>query len=609
MSQARLTPKGVFFMKSFVKSFFCLSLLLVAGAVKADSCASSNCSSNSAACTSIFLPMSVGSDLSRQHHHKHYRPEADCLWADFGATYEYNRSMKESRISESLFGVTDNKLGFQGKFVKDVAATKNDSALLADYFGLSPETNDNLVLSPRIQNHVIDFELHVGLDELLQGLYLHVNLPVVHTKWQLIDTDCKESADTATKAQPTTTFNKGYMDAYAQAAPVAAKNFQEALGGDFKFGDMQTSWKYGRFNLGNGSCADKTGVAGLHVNLGYNIFDCPDYRVAVYAKYVAPVGTDINADHAKNVFTPAIGLDHHQVYGGVTAAMELWNKNDEHMLEGRFQGHIGHAFKKCQVRSFDFANNGCMSRYMLLKEFGDANAYAGNLYNAINYTTRNADVSIDLLGEAMVDLNYRYQNWGINAGYRLAGKSKEDICIKGAVDNSLNSKKLGIKGCSPVEALDVDGTGTNNTVVAGVVGLAGTKITESNATAYGCGAVDNGQAFVVAANHFVANPAAKAVNAANLTNGQANVGVNGFGVQNSVEPKTFTNANADNLDANSAAVKSQLSHSVFGDVNYTWEDCDFTPMVHVGGQVTFASSSDTGTLNSWSLRAGGSISF
>ena len=63
------------------------------------------------------------------------------------------------------------------------------------------------------------------------------------------------------------------------------------------------------------------------------------------------------------------------------------------------------------------------------------------------------------------------------------------------------------------------------------------------------------------------------------------------------------------IDINSGLLHSYLSNKVFGHLDYTWEDCDWTPNLYVGGEVEFASHAKRGAMNAWGVFVGGGVSF
>lgn len=415
------------------------------------------------------------------------------------------------------------------------------------------------------------------------------------------------------------------MAPFSAGAITPAASIQEALGGDFVFGAMQTPWKFGRFKF----CRQTDSkLADVDLSLGWNFWNCEDYHLGVYLKYVAPTGTRIDACHAKNVFSPVVGNGRFQELGaGLTAHAELWNCDDNKSITMYLEGYAVHKFSTCQVRTFDL-KNGCLSRYLLLKEFtrgtnGEFSAN-GNLINAVNWATRFADVSVDVLGDASLKFVYRHCNWSFGLGYNIYGSTKENVCLKGTfADSSLNNRSFGIKGCSPVQApgFATDAASPNQLINGAQVSVTTLSATESNATIFSCGTVDNGITLINTANPgFVyvdsckntastadnapVAPIVKAVTSATgtLAINPANGDISGI----TNAPKILSD---EDINVQSAANPRQISNKVFGTIDYEWQDCDWKPFIGLLGEGEFASRENCCTLNQWGVGLRGGLSF
>lgn len=622
-------------MKHFSKSFLCVSLLFVAtSAIKGD-CSTDDCSSScSDRCVTLFIPRSPGDNLVRQAHHNGYRFGEDCFYGEFSAEFRYQRNFKEERIGKSLFG--KNCLTFAGS---SVSGRDNDNDIIADNFGLSPQVNTQLGFNPRIENFVVDFQLYVGLDEFFEGLYAQFNAPLVHSKWSLragscttdssCNSDCSDNNSLPTPSS-TTAFNRGCVDIISEGEIPAAETFSSALGGDFTFGDMSEKWSYGRFKF----CEqDDTELADFYANIGYNFYECPDYHFGAFARVVAPTGTELDGTCAvRDVFSPIIGHDHWRLGGGITAHAELYNCDDEHFINAYLEGYLVHMFKECQVRSFDFKDKGCMSRYMLLKEFDSAGtAYNNTLINAINFATRKVEVQVDVQGELLLEFVYN-NDCGFSAGigYNLYGRSEEDICsIGNAATSAIDSRNFGIRGCAPVQAAGyptdavppnqaIDSAGTP----AAITNTELLAATQSDAKITSCGTVDNAQTL----NNAAIDGFVYINTCANLTTSiNDNALVSGLTVAQESSSTVPTINAADgvisnltkapvlvtkaDLDINSGKAEAQISHKIFGHLDYEWNDCDWAPYLRAGAEVEFARCEDAGTMNAWGVFFGGGVAF
>jgi hypothetical protein len=266
---------------------------------------------------------------------------------------------------------------------------------------------------------------------------------------------------------------------------------------------------------------------------------------------------------------------------------------------------------------------------MLLKEFNaDKITYAGKLINAINYTTRHVEVDVDVQGELALEFVYS-NDCGFSAGlgYNLYGRSEDNICSVGSCcDSTINSRNFGFKGCAPVETIgyqvDTDGTLINKAVTANYT----LSSTQSNATITKCGTVDTPVTLEVSAppaDGFLylstcgIDGVAIADNTpiANLTNNKAQDSATGTLAINTANgaitglAQAPTLISTSDLNLKSGAVASQVSHKIFGHLDYEWSDCDWTPYLRAGAEVEFARCEDVGTMNAWGIFVGGGVSF
>ncbi len=205
---------------NYIKKYLCLGLLLSIGAMQSDCStpcvtgSSASCStscSNSTSVKTIFLPIAQGANLYTQYHKYIVDYENDRDWyIDTSVTYRYQQSRNGNDIAASLFNAQCGTLLFQGSnygipssqtgmnpdFIALSKGPRNPNALLADYFGMGPNTNVSVQLNPKITNNIFDIQLSAGIDCLCEGLWFQMNLPVVNSKWNLNTCTQLGTADT-----------------------------------------------------------------------------------------------------------------------------------------------------------------------------------------------------------------------------------------------------------------------------------------------------------------------------------------------------------------------------------------------------------------------------
>lgn len=658
-------------MQKLLSRFLCaIVLCLTALTAHAKECASTTCftccsttcsTDDRARCTSVFIPRSVGDDLVRQATYRNYIYHDDCdnicFGGNFSIEYRFQRSRRNNTIARNLFGGTT--LHFQGSAIK-AGPNGDPRALIADNFGLSPDTDNVLTFCPRITNNIFDFQLYLDLSKFWDGLFIQINLPLAKSSWDLhmrgplvsnarttCSTQCISTCSTS-NALPIPSqvpFNPGCMSTvYIPGVnpPVfnivePAPTFTKALSGTFLFGDMQTNWIAGHIV----PCKQSdTKLASVNLIAGFTLYECPDYHLGAFARAAAPTGTDNNqCCSVINLFSPAIGENHWKLGGGLTGHAELYNCDNDHGVDVYFEGYVETLFEHDQIRSFDFRHKGCLSRYMLLKEFDPVTKlYTGKLINGINFTTRKIKTQINLQGEGQFEFVYSNRcGFSAGIGYNFYGRSDEkfrETCAPcGAI---LPDTVFGFKGCSAIEGQCY--AVTNNAGVVTIdspLEITATPLnsTESNATIRMCGTVDNGQAVTTA---LPANPgdtgtvcfASCSFTPAVITPGIQVSGLDtvhdtvviGTGATAITQPLAVRSGAADtpqpifinpdqDLDLCSGLLKSQITNKIFGHVDYAWDTCYGTPSVRLGAEVEFASCCDRGAMNAWAIFLDGGIAF
>ncbi|MBA3954350.1 hypothetical protein H0X48_03480 [Candidatus Dependentiae bacterium] len=542
-----------------------------------------------------FIPRSVGANTAReligwqrQLHQPYYLEN----YATVALTPEYTRSFRSCRLARTLF-CTDC-LTFAGSTVN----ANNNTEVVADNFGLSERFTGTLSIRPRIENDILDFNMFFGLNEFIRGSYLRVHAPLVHTRWSLELDECLPCAD---KSRGDTTFPDCYMQSdsstndTALATPTAS-SLREALSGEFLFGDMKEPWEFGRFSF----CPrNKTGLADIDVMLGYNVIENDFGHAGVYAQVVVPTG---NRPKARYIFEPIYGNGKHWELGaGISAHATLYDDTycNGHVVAVYVEGNATHMFKTHQQRSFDFTHNGLLSRYLLLKEFDIDNNYTGRLINAINFNTRNAEVHIGYKVDLSAKIAWSIGNIMVDVGYNFYARDKERVCIVTDCPCDIDQRRFGIKGVEGVCCIPA--TVENGEAIISTLPGTSLNSTQSTTTIFN----------VLPQSH--AEIAPNATTACLLYNDQVTPDTSA-----SALPAPLAQANTDatpilisclDLDPNSAAQCSMISHKVFGHIGYILVDSCYQPHIGIGGEVEFDGKCRHNSLNQWGIWIKGGITF
>ena len=389
----------------------------------------------------------------------------------FSVAAEYTRSFRPNHINQFLFGsdLCCNTLAIQGSNILG-AGKRMCCAWLADYFGLSPAFDSRVSFCPRIENVIVNFDLFLGLDGATEGLYFRIHSPLTWTRWNLnmcenvINPGIKNGnpvgfAPTYMAAEPTNPNPPNYHGEIPQSA--LPKSFVEAISGCATWGDMKTPMCFGRM-----TCCRQTltRLADIHAVLGWNFVLDTDYHFGANLRAVFPTG---NKPCPNYLFSPQIGDQKHwQLGGGITSSWIIWRNEDnfDNYVGLYFDANLLHLLTNCQCRSFDFCGKP-NSRYMLLAQMGvnvndnliytdptitsAANyQYKRNLIPAINYTTFNVNVVIDVQADLVFKLGIVKNNWSFDIGYNFWGRTGERFfsdnccCCQGCNDDT----KYAIKG-------------------------------------------------------------------------------------------------------------------------------------------------------------------
>ena len=549
-----------------------------------------------------FIPRSQGANTARElvgWQQQLYLPYAENYMAH-ASTFEYTRSFDLCQIARKFFSTS--RLTFQGSQKDD----RSNKAIIADYFGLATDFEGTLKIEPLIQNVIIDLNFYFGLNEWLCGLYFRVHGPIVHTRWTLGLDPCIVCAP---KRPGDSEFPQCYMQSGELLDPqecgsvnptlnasaqknfnCTAKNLRTALGGNFTFGDMKEVWKFGRFDFCPRS---RTGLADIDAIAGWNFIESDCSHLGLFVLTVVPTG---NRPSAKYIFEPIVGSGRHwELGGGLSGHISMYpNTRDRAFNMGLyFEGNITHMFKTHQVRSFDFRENGLLSRYILLKEFNNDMVYNGNLINAINFATRNCDVSVRAKADASCKLTIGCNGWVADLGYNIYFRDCESICIKTDCPCLLDERHFGIKGVEGVCCISYSVLG--GIVLPDQAVEAKLNITQPNATMF--------DAVLPESTQLPDDPESVCLSwnspqqiTEPIPVDEVRDNPEQFIVANTAAKQELVDCT--DLDPRSAAQGQMLTHKVFGHIGYTFYDSCYQPHVGIGAEAEFDGRHDN-ALKQW----------
>jgi hypothetical protein len=126
----------------------------------------------------IISPISQGTLLYIKYHKPFHIDESDCsLKFNFNTTYLFENTSNGNNLAMTLFQY--NPIYFCGD--NNNFYNRPNNALVAEYFGLSTDTQTSILLSPRIKNQIIDLQLSIGYKKF----WMQINAPIVYSNWQI----------------------------------------------------------------------------------------------------------------------------------------------------------------------------------------------------------------------------------------------------------------------------------------------------------------------------------------------------------------------------------------------------------------------------------------
>lgn len=562
---------------------------------------------------------SQGRDMARKLYgttaHSVYQGEMDDFYGTFNATVQYDQTFRGGEIADALFGPaiasSSNDCDTLTISGLNVSGTRGSRELMAENFLLPRDFKSTITFSPKVQDVVVDFNLFVGLDRWVNGLYFRLYGPVV---WNRATLKPEETVvGTAAAGYP-----QGYFDP-SGAVPVASM-FKGALsyfgGCEFpvsaytvdedakavtveplkfaKFSDcnLSTTTTNNCDNDCNSFRRHKTGFAELRGEFGYNYIQ-EKYRLLINLQAAAPTGSKVKAEY---LLPAQIGNGHHWELGvGLGGAWKMWQSEDaEKSFNFIVEADITHLFHAKQQRTFDLKGKP-LSRYMLAEKLAVPTATANQLQPATaafadtageyapvaNFSTRDVKVSIGVQGDLVAMFNYTVRGFSWDLGYNFWAMSSSKIKLSDDCDETCGivafpKDKWALKGDASVA-----GYGLNADDEPIVIGLGATESKATIFTGTNAGKTNP-----------LANPNIDVTVTAAVANGGFELSTFGdadIAINTSSKPLFIS---VDDLDIEGAEQRG-LSHKVFTHFNYTWREVSdkWMPYVGAGFSAEFGSHS------------------
>jgi len=288
--------------------------------------------------------------------------DCDSFYGCFSTTAEYTRSFNSDIVSDCLFGRDllipcdgDRRIVVSGSRVPD----RNERFdWLADYFGLPTDFKSVLTFDPRIENFIIDFNFFLGLNNILNGLYVRVDVPFVQTRRSLNLKECVVNSG-----------SNNYLPGYFTPDEVERCRLLQSftqfaqcgmvpnLPNNVFFEPLRFAKMTGKETI------TKTGFAEIETVIGYDFLLDPEYHFGLNIHLGIPVGTRPTGEF---LFEPVVGNGRHMFVGvGADLHALIWaNECCNRRLSVHVDGSVCDLLVAEQTRFFDLREKRT-SRYML----------------------------------------------------------------------------------------------------------------------------------------------------------------------------------------------------------------------------------------------------
>ena len=423
---------------------------------------------------------------------------------------------------------------------KDTMTFKGSSVgstqdVLAEHFLLPSSHNGQVTAKPKMLSAGANIDFFCSLGQWVEGLYIKAQIPIVYSKWDLA---LVESPTT-----PGITMSAGFVSLSQSAETAPYTKIIDAWKGDKTVG-LAPALTYGTVD----GPQSKTYVANPSLQLGYDFIRKDNAHLGIFA-YGALPGKKTECTY---FFEPMVGAPQALIGGGISGHACLWESKDgEQALNVSLNGKVCHGLKRTMKRSYDLTANGKGSRYLLANQHVTSNNdLTDDVERVINLSTLDSKVKVNVIWDGALAFGYKNGGFDIDLGYNIWGRTKETNQI----------------------------TGTFTTVDGKYFSLWGSTVATN---------ADDSSAAAISAGTGASGCAPK------ITIGGTN---NAAG---DVKASADNKITVTSLDVASGQADSALTHTVFGNMGYTWLDSEWTPYIGIGGKCAFAQ--DNSAANQWGV--------
>jgi len=453
-----------------------------------------NCNINYSTCQPILLPFSQSENAARRFAGVgHLQNIGDIREWNFHTdlNIEYQQNFDRARLGMYFFPNGTNTI-----LVGDDHTVSGSADIRGTDLGLSESFQGLLTINPQIQNLIVEPVLYVGFDGWVPGLWADMTLPIVYTRWTMdacesnitpgnssfnppsISAPPLSAIDTYTVVQ-NSMKNGGVSPSLGMipsdtvqsdiglSTPVGARSICQAFAGT-TWGDKQTPLRAGRILCNQPS--QKTGVADIPIQLGYNFVQREVCYLGLFARAVLPTG---RINNEGTLFDATIGYNRYQAGAGIQGRLMLYEKGGDSAINFYASMYVTHIFGHHECRVVDM-NRGCFSRYLLMKEADAAGNYTGRLVNFADVFTVCVNSRFNWNFDALAYFDLSHRGWNWQFGYEGKARDHESFDCDVTLCNPCNDSHE----CSP------SAIGTKQYGVKGpqIIGGVGSKVLDASDT-------------------------------------------------------------------------------------------------------------------------------
>ncbi len=269
-------------------------------------------------------------------------------------------------------------------------------------------------LDPEQTIYGLRVDYHQNMDKILRGLYLTINLPIVHVE------------NKKGSAVSNTTNSTAYTNVKTTLAEYLRGDYAKAQDAGGTITNSQLKLIYAKI----GGKQSDTGVADIDIALGYKFFNKEKYFGSVAIGLTIPTGNEADGVH---MFTPIVGNGKHFGLGAdLNLGGRIWGDID-HNFKAIARMKYRYLFENSERRTFGIKGYN-WGPYLLLVQAGVTHGTATSLIPAANVTTLNADVTPGSQFDGILGITYNNGGFNLDLGYNAYIRENEHVHIKDAFE-------------------------------------------------------------------------------------------------------------------------------------------------------------------------------